>query len=466
MSRQRILQVVIVVMLIVSLLAGCAPTPLPPAGSASAPSPLDEALAGKYRGTTVNVGGPWGGHFVTVYENSLQNFEDKTGIDVKYQGIDEADPAFIAAVEGGGGPDIVEFTLGLGTARKFAKDGKVIDLTKVVDLETLRARYDQDWLDWATLAGPNGPIMAGIWGPIWIRSAVWYPKAAFDKAGYKVPTTWQELLTLSDQIVKDGGTPWCIEDGSYGGDFVGLPTSSWIADILLRTAPADYDKWLKGELKSNSPQVKQAVQMMSDIWLKPGYAYGGQDALNKTYLWDVAWPLFYNPPKCWLMNESNSITEYDGKGTTTAFSMKEFGKDYAFFLLPPIDESYGTPVQAVGHFTSILHDRPEVRALMEYLTTGAQLENWIKSGISFGFSPQKNAKPEWFIDPRERAIAEVIVAAQKAGNLHNPDGYWQWLWPEVVAQSFKSISAYVNGDIDLDTALNQIDAVAAATPAP
>jgi alpha-glucoside transport system substrate-binding protein len=281
-----------------------------------------------------------------------------------------------------------------------------------------------------------------------------------------VPTTWQELLALSDQIVKDGGTPWCIENGAYGGAMAGLSASSWIGNILLRTAPADYERWMKGELKSNSPQVKQAVQMMSDIWFKPGYVYGGRQALNQTYFWDVAQPMFYNPPQCWLLREDSWITEYDGQGSSSEFSNRVFGKDYAFFLLPPIDESHGTPVQAGGHFTTMFHDRPEVRALMEYLTTGAQLENWIKSNINYGFSPHKEANPEWFSSPRERALAEVIVDAQKTGNLYNPDGYWRWLRPDVAATALQSYSAYVNGDIDLDTALNQIDAVVAAGAAP
>ena len=39
---------------------------------------------------------------------------------------------------------------------------------------------------------------------------------AFDEAGYKVPTTWDEMLALSDQIVKDGDTPWCIGIESGG----------------------------------------------------------------------------------------------------------------------------------------------------------------------------------------------------------------------------------------------------------
>ena len=123
----------------------------------------------------------------------------------------------------------------------IAKEGKVIDLRRFLDMETLRSRYDQNWLDWATMDGPDGPIMAGAWERFYVNSLVFYPKAAFEKAGYQVPATWQELLALSDRIVKDGGTPWCIDNDD------GCPAANWIRDTMLRTvAPADYYAFTRG----------------------------------------------------------------------------------------------------------------------------------------------------------------------------------------------------------------------------
>jgi alpha-glucoside transport system substrate-binding protein len=83
----------------------------------------------------------------------------------------------------------------------------------------MKKQYKQAWLDMAMKTGPNGPIEAGIWARYNGKSEVWYPKAAFDAAGYKVPTTWDEMMALSDQIVKDGDTPWCIgiESGAATG---------------------------------------------------------------------------------------------------------------------------------------------------------------------------------------------------------------------------------------------------------
>ena len=49
-------------------------------------------MVGKYKGTTVNAGGIWGGKFATAYQKSLLDFMEKTGITVLYQTIDETSP--------------------------------------------------------------------------------------------------------------------------------------------------------------------------------------------------------------------------------------------------------------------------------------------------------------------------------------------------------------------------------------
>src|SRR4029079_11279331 len=70
-----------------------------------------------------------------------------------------------------------------------------------------------------------------------LKSMIWYPKAAFDAAGYTVPTTWDQLLALSDKIKQDGGTPWCV--GFESGGATGWPATDWMEDIMLPTAGKD-----------------------------------------------------------------------------------------------------------------------------------------------------------------------------------------------------------------------------------
>jgi alpha-glucoside transport system substrate-binding protein len=447
------------VVIVVSFLAACGPAPVQPSATpppaTAAPSALEEAFAGKYKGTTVHVGSVWIDPWAADFEASLKDFEEKSGITIQYEVVDQAGAELRAEIEAGTGPDVVEFTYPV-PLMAFAREGKVVDLRQFLDMETLRSRIDQNWLDWATMDGPDGPILAGLWDGFYLDSVVFYPKAAFDQAGYQVPATWEELLALSNRIIQDGGTPWCIENGD------GFGAVHWIGDTMLRTvAPADYYAWIKGRLPFNSAPVKKAVQLMDDVWFEPGYAYGTREALNTAQRWDVGYFLLDTPPKCWLMKEPNWIWTFDGKSTNTALTNNEYGQDYDFFLLPAIDQAHGAPVQAEAHITGMFQDRPEVRALMEYLSTGAQIEAWIKLGHSAGLSPYKGASLDWYTIPQERAAAEIAQAAQQAGNLQFVAG--DSMEAEVSAAFYESMKAYVAGEIDLDTALKQIDA---ARPAP
>jgi hypothetical protein len=89
-----------------------------------------------------------------------------------------------------------------------------------------------------------------------------------------VPETWDELIALSDQIVADGGTPWCL--GNEDGDFTGWVGTDWVEDILLRTAPPEiYDAWVNHDLPFNSSEIQRVFEIMGRIWLNEDYVYGG-----------------------------------------------------------------------------------------------------------------------------------------------------------------------------------------------
>lgn len=106
----------------------------------------------------------------------------------------------------------------------------------------------------------------------------WYSPKQFEKNGYKVPTTWDELIALSDKILLDhgaeGAKPWCAGIGS--GEATGWPATDWLEDMLLRTSGGDvYDKWLTNEVKFDSPEVKEALAKVGEILKNPDYVNGG-----------------------------------------------------------------------------------------------------------------------------------------------------------------------------------------------
>src|SRR5438093_32733 len=97
------------------------------------------------------------------------------------------------------------------------------------DIGELEATFGKPFMDLGLVDGKH----YGIPTNINLKSMIWYPKDDFDKAGYKVPTTWDELMALSDQIVADGSTPWCVGFQSEGS--TGWPATDWLEVIMLRT---------------------------------------------------------------------------------------------------------------------------------------------------------------------------------------------------------------------------------------
>ena len=60
------------------------------------------------------------------------------------------------------------------------------------------------------------------------------PEGRLRRRRLQVPETWDDLVALSDQIVDDGSTPWCVGFESEGS--TGWPATDWMEDIMLRTA--------------------------------------------------------------------------------------------------------------------------------------------------------------------------------------------------------------------------------------
>ena len=250
-------------------------------------------------------------------------------------------------------------------------------------------------------------------------------------------------MALTAQIASDGDTPWCI--GIESGAATGWAMTDWIEDAMLRTTtPENYDKWVKGELKFDSPEVRNALKYVTDIWFNDAYVYGGRKAIPTTSFGDAPKPMFDNPPKCWLHRQGDFIQSFFPEGLTA-------GTDYDFFYLPPIDASLGKPVLGGGDIYALINDRPESRAVIQFISTGDSVKAWVEAGGTI--SPHNDSSLDWYHDPVTRKIAEIL----KNATTFRFDG--SDLMPGAVgAGSFwKSMTDFVSGSIDEDTALKQID---------
>ncbi len=405
---------------------------------------LADAMNGKYKGTKVTMFGPFGSDDEIKFNNSMKDFEAATGITIQYEGSKEFETTINVRSQGGNPPDIADFPQP-GLMASIAKTGKIIDANKMVSPDWLKQNYNQGYLDTATVSSASGKILGGVFQRVNAKGLVWYPKKAFDKAGYKVPTTWAEQQTLMDQIVKDGDTPWCI--GIESGAATGWTATDWVENIMLRTTSLDnYDKWTRGELPFTAPEVKNAVKLMSDIWFQDKYVYGGRKQIVSTNFGDAPTPMLQDQPKCWLHNQGNFITSFFEKAKPGI----KAGVDYDFYYLPPIDAQYGKPVEFGGDLMSAFRDAPEVRAVMQYFSTFDGVAGWVSVGGAL--SPHKNSNLAAYSTDLDRKVAQTLLNATSV-RFDGSD-----LMPGAVGAGtfWKGMADYVSGTANLDQAMVEI----------
>jgi len=410
---------------------------------------LANAYNGQYKGTKVSMFGPFTTDDQVKFNNSIKDFQAATGITIQYEGSKEFETTINVRVQGGNPPDIADFPQP-GLMASIAKSGKILDASKIINADWLKQEYNQGYIDTATVDGASGKILGGVFQRVNAKGLVWYPKKAFDDAGYKTPTTWDEQMSLMDQIVKDGDTPWCV--GIESGTATGWPATDWVENILLRTtSPENYDKWTKGTLPFTDPIVKQAVQKMSDIWFNDKYVYGGRKQIVSTNFGDASKPMFLNPPKCWLENQGNFITSFFPQTAQP-------GVDYNFYYFPPIDTQYGKPVEFGGDLMSAFNDRPEVRAVLQWFSTYPGVQGWVKQGGAI--APQNDSVLTDYPSQMDKQVAQTLLNA----SIVRFDG--SDLMPGAVGSGsfWKAMTDYVSGQVDIDKALEEAQAGWANVP--
>jgi len=351
----------------------------------------------------VTVFGPWLGPDQENVETVLAAFAEASGHDVRYVGSDSFEQQIQVDSEAGSAANVSVFPQP-GLAADMAARGF---LTPLADgtADWVRENYaaGQSWVDLGTYAGPDGAdSLYGLFYKVDLKSLVWYSPENFEDAGYDIPDSMEELIALSDQIVADGGTPWCIGLGSGGA--TGWPATDWVEDLLLRTQTPDvYDGWVSNEIPFNDPRIVAAIDEFGVFAGNDDYVAGGAGAVASTDFRDSPKGLFSSPPQCYMHRQASFIPAFFPEGTSV-------GEDADFFYFPAFaSKDLGKPVLGAGTVWTITNDSPAAHELIAFLETPEANEIWMALG---GFlTPHKGVDTSVFGDPTLAKMNDILLNA-------------------------------------------------------
>jgi alpha-glucoside transport system substrate-binding protein len=352
----------------------------------------------QYKGKTVNIFSPVrdsaNDPVLTQRKNAYAAFEKCTGAKVNYEGTDQFETQINVRLAGGKAPDLIQFPQP-GLLSQIAKKGQLKPLTGAA-LKSAQNDFIGGWLDYGTVDGK----VYGIPQTANIKSLVWYSPKAFADKGYKVPTSIEELKALSDKIVADGGTPWCI--GAESGVATGWILTDWMEDFMLRThGEKVYDQWVNHQIPFNDPKVKGVIEAVGAFVKNPKYI-GSESAVKNiatTKFQDGGIPITQG--KCYMHRQASFYKDMWPTGT-------KVGSDVTTFYLP---SPAGGPKYMLGG-GDIWAAGTTKKETMDALAYGSSAEYAYELlKVRSELFPRKDIDTSRYTDPVTKGFADLLKGA-------------------------------------------------------
>ncbi|GHS90070.1 alpha-glucoside ABC transporter substrate-binding protein [Actinomycetota bacterium] len=386
------------------------------------------------------------------YMKSYEPFEECTGAKIEYTSDKSFEQQILVQAQAGSTPDIA-IVPQPGLLQQLVATGKAVAAP-----DTVAANVDEFFgEDWKTLGTVDGTFYAAPSGAS-VKSLVWYNPTLFKEAGYEVPTTLDELKSLSDTIAATGQKPWCA--GISSGEATGWPITDWMEDFMLRTAGPDaYDQWVAHEIPFNSAEPTAALDAVGDYLKNPDYVnagFGDVSSIATTTFQDAG--LGIPTGTCWLHRMASFYaSNFPTDGSVT---VAEDGNAFAFYL--PGETAEDHPVLGGGEFNLAFSDRPEVQAFQTYLSTDTWANNKAKasSELTKGgwITANKGLDVANLVNPIDKLSAEILQDPNTVFRFDGSD-----MMPAAVGSNafWKQATNWITGQSTKDT----LDKIEEAWPA-
>jgi len=374
-------------------------------------------------------------------KTSFKAFEDCSGAKIELNSDKNFETQIVVQAKSGSAPDI-GFVPQPGLLQTLVSTGTVKEAPALVAQNTEKY-WDPGWKAYGTVDGKfyAAPLGANV------KSLVWYSPKTFKENGWAVPTTWDDLLKLSDTIAATGKKPWCA--GAESGAATGWPLTDWLEEVVMRQAGPDvYDKWIKGDVKFTDAPIKDALAQVGRILKNEKYVNGGFGdvaSIASTDFSIAGGPILTGD--CALMQ----MASFYASNWATGSKIAEDGDVYAFYE-PTISTQFGKPVEVGGEFVTAFADRPEVQAFQYYLSTAFWANEQSKAGSRI--SANKGLDINNVKDPINKLSVSILQDPKAVSRFDASD-----LMPAAVGSGaeWSQLVAWITGQDD-DTTLQAIQA--------
>jgi alpha-glucoside transport system substrate-binding protein len=400
-------------------------------------------------GREIEIFGPYRGVEADNFAASLLEFELSTGIEVRYTGsadfVRDLDQRVASGISA---PDIA-IVPQPGLVKELIDDRSLVELD-----ESTRAALEEAFSDEALDALT---VDAGRYSAPYrqsVKSLVWYRPAVFERYGWQVPDTLDDLARLVEEIA-DGDepiAPWCFSMES--GSATGWAATDWVEDLVLRRAgPEVYDEWTNGDRGFGDVRVDAALTEFDELVIGTGRSAGGLRTILQDPVTEGSEPLFGDDPGCAMYKQASFAESWFPDGAVT-------GGEVDFFVLPGLDADEPAPVVLGEDLLVQFSDDSAVHRLMTYLVSPDGARTWAARGGFF--NARRDVDPESYFASTDRRLA-ALIGENRTLRPDATDAMPPAIGADLV---WREITSWIAGTTTLDEFTDTIDAAYADADTP
>lgn len=350
-------------------------------GSAAACVPFRSAPV------TVTVLAPWTEDpgEARVFMNVAGAYAKSHDFTLRYKGNRSVDSILQVEAAGSSSPDIAVLPSPASLA-SYASLDKLVMLDSAAGADPRQLLYRANKPD-----RPYGVVLKTS-----LKSMVWYD------AGIRTatpPANWAQLVARSAAARDSGlGTPWCL--GLASGTESGWPGTDWVEDILLHQSGVEaYRKWATGALPWTSVEVRSAWLAWGELLAASGMARAEAAKAMVVTGWNNV-----DRSACAMEHQASFVLDKWTGAPRTA----------GFFLLPAFNGGAQPAVEVSVDVAGLFSAKPQAKALLMYLASGAGQREWIKQAKGTFYSQRTDIdrRSAYGANPVAYQIAEQLATTR------------------------------------------------------
>jgi len=361
-------------------------------GASGAPADLEEGDG------SILVTSLWGGAEEAAFQEVLTAFEESSGITVEYEANRTDYQSVIRTRIQGGNPFDVAIIPGIGFFRQLATEGSLIPLSDLgIELGDIEGQFAPGMLEYGSVDDTQYAFMAKLNG----KASVFYSPPRFSEMGVEPVETWDDLVTLTDDIKAAGATPWAL------GAADGWTLTDWFEIMYIREHGVEaYDTLFSADGDWTDATVTATIDRMTSL-LTDDNIDGGVEGSLATAFVDAIGKVFGTSPSAELYFGGSFVGGIAASGDVNPDLTEE---EIDWFTFPTIDGNGDGLVTFGGDQIAAMVADTDTAEFLTYMLSEEAATIWAEQGTVY--VPNTNVDPSTYPTQVMQKDAELINSAE------------------------------------------------------